>query len=196
MTNSQRSALIGSQRPTFQSLPVDRRGSAGQEAVELAALAGLELDDWQAWLLEEMLHVGSDARWSAFEVGLVVPRQNGKGGIIEAVVLYVLFVLGAEFIVWSAHEYKTAERGFRRLEALVRGVPHLASRVEAVREANGEQRGHPGRTQGQAGDLVLQRGSPDFNQRHFKKNKEKKRNETNRKKQLFTKENGRQAQMK
>ena len=37
----------------------------------------------------------ADGNWSAFEVGVNVPRQNGKGGIIEARELAGLFLLGS-----------------------------------------------------------------------------------------------------
>lgn len=71
----QTSVRVGSQRPAFLTLPADRRGSVGQEAIELARLAGLQLDDWQQWLMVESLQVGSTGRWSAFEVGVILPRQ-------------------------------------------------------------------------------------------------------------------------
>jgi predicted amidohydrolase YtcJ len=56
------------------------------EAVELAASAGLVLDDWQQHVLVSALGERPDAlgTWAAFEVGLVVPRQCGKGGVLEA----------------------------------------------------------------------------------------------------------------
>ena len=137
--SSRSDVRIGSQRPTFQSLPADRRGSAGQEAVELAALAGLELDDWQAWLLEEMLQVGSDARWSAFEVGLVVPRQNGKGGLLEARQLFGLFLGGERLAVHTAHEFKTCYEHFLRIVSLVENTPELMSKVDRIRTGAGDQ---------------------------------------------------------
>jgi hypothetical protein len=76
-------ALVGRQTPRVCSVP-PYVSSAGREAVELAALAGLELDEWQAFVLEHALGERADGRWAAFEVGVLVPRQNGKGGILEA----------------------------------------------------------------------------------------------------------------
>ncbi|TDD80915.1 hypothetical protein [Actinomadura rubrisoli] len=61
--------------------------SAGQECIDLAAKAGLCLDPWQRWVLDRALDEQGDGRWAAFEVGLLVPRQNGKSAIFEARVL-------------------------------------------------------------------------------------------------------------
>ena len=52
--------------------------SAGDEAVALARMAGLELDEWQQAVLRASLGEKPDGKWSAFEVGLCVARQNGK----------------------------------------------------------------------------------------------------------------------
>lgn len=85
-----------------------RDSSAGAEAVDLAATAGLILDDWQVLALEEAC--GERAgRWSAFEVGVVAPRQNGKGSILEARALAGLFLFDERLIIWSAHEFKALD---------------------------------------------------------------------------------------
>lgn len=80
--------------------------SAGHEAVDLAASAGLILDPWQAFVLEHALGERGDGQWAAFEVGLVVPRQNGKGSVLEARELAGLFLFGEELILHSAHEFQ------------------------------------------------------------------------------------------
>jgi phage terminase large subunit-like protein len=98
------------------------------------------LDEWQALVVEHGLGEKADGRWAASEVALWVPRQNGKGGVIEAVVLAHLFLFGAKLVVWSAHEYRTAQQGFQRLKALVQDSPHLMKRVRRIYEGSGEQR--------------------------------------------------------
>ena len=94
----------------------------GPEAIELAAIAGLVLDPWQADALTTMLGVKPDGRWSCFEYCEWVSRQNGKGGILEARALAGLFLLGEELIMWSAHEYKTAMEAYRRVKRLIRAL--------------------------------------------------------------------------
>lgn len=120
-------------------LPDDRRGSAGQEAVELAELAGLHLDEWQAWVLEHALSEQSDGRWSAFEVVVIVPRQNGKGSILEARQLTGLFLLGERLQVHTAHEFKTCFEHFLRVVTLVESTPDLDRQVLRIRRGAGEQ---------------------------------------------------------
>ncbi|MFF4847994.1 terminase [Streptomyces sp. NPDC001194] len=128
----------GAQRPRLHIAP-PFLSSSGQEAVELAALAGLQLDPWQQHILDLGLGERADGRWSAFEVAVNVPRQNGKGAIIEARELAGLFLLGEELILHSAHEFKTAIEAFRRVTALVTNSDYLRRRVARVRRTTGEE---------------------------------------------------------
>jgi hypothetical protein len=112
-----------------------RDASAGSEAVELAASAGLILDDWQALALEEACGE-RDGKWAAFEVGVVAPRQNGKGSILEARVLAGLFLFGERLIIWSAHEFKTAKEAYLRVRNLVENAPHLHALVSKYYQSN------------------------------------------------------------
>jgi hypothetical protein len=74
-----RGRLLGDQRPRIESVP-PRLSSAGLEAVELAASAGIDLDPWQAHVLEQSLGERRDGKWAAFEVGLIVSRQLKRQG--------------------------------------------------------------------------------------------------------------------
>ncbi len=139
--------LLGEQRPAHLSLP-PRVSSAGQEAVELAASAGLFLDPWQQLVLDGALSERSDGQWAAFEVGLVVARQNGKNAILEARELAGLFLFGEELILHSAHEFKSGQEGFLRIRALIEGSAALSRRVSKVRTSHGDEgiELHPPRT--------------------------------------------------
>lgn len=125
-------------RPRLWSAP-DGVGSAGAEAVDLARTAGLHLDAWQAFVLEHALRERADGQWAAFEVGLVVPRQNGKGGILEGRELAGLFLLGERLIIHSAHQFDTSLEAFRRLLQLIEETPELEARVQRVSKAHGEE---------------------------------------------------------
>ncbi|MFI6347263.1 terminase [Streptomyces sp. NPDC050560] len=131
--------LVGVQTPRLATAPADWLSSSGQEAVELAALAGLHLDPWQQHVLDVGLRERADGNWSAFEVAVNVPRQNGKGGIIEARELAGLFLLGERLILHSAHEFKTSIVAFKRIEQLIMGCPDLRKRVLRVRRTTGEE---------------------------------------------------------
>ncbi len=130
---------LGHQAPRITTVPATRLSSSGQEAIELAALAGLNLDPWQQHVLDLGLSEREDGRWAAFEVAVNVPRQNGKGGIIEARQLAGLFLLGEKLILHSAHEFKTSIVAFKRIEQLIMGCPDLRKRVLRVRRTTGEE---------------------------------------------------------
>lgn len=110
-------------RPPFSSCEL------GREAVELAAMGGLVLDPWQALALEVGLSEDADGQWAAFEVGLIVARQNGKDSIFEALQLAKLLLCDDELIIHSAHEFKTAKEAFRRLTVLIDTSQDLRARV-------------------------------------------------------------------
>lgn len=112
---------------------------AGISAIQLAASAGLILDPWQQLCLILGLAEDERLRWAAFTVALVVARQNGKGSILEALELYWLFLRGERLIGHSAHEYKTAMEGFRRVLWLIDSNDWLRKRVKKVINTNGEE---------------------------------------------------------
>ncbi len=138
MTLSPPAALIGCQEPRVASLP-PFRSSAGEDAVDLAASVGLFLDPWQRFVLHHALGERDDTKWSAREVALIVPRQNGKGSILEARELYGLFLGGERLILHSAHEFKTAQEAFLRVRALIDGSDYLSKQVARVRTSHGEE---------------------------------------------------------
>ena len=118
--------------PRISYLPAGN-SDLGKRAVDLAFDAGLELDDWQAFCLEESLRVRRDGRWSSFEFGSCVPRQNGKGGIIEARLLAALYLTKSKLSIYSAHNFDTSLEHFRRLEWLIAETPRLAKELKVNR---------------------------------------------------------------
>jgi hypothetical protein len=115
------------------------RTSAGAEAIELAEVAGLTCDPWQCDVLVDSLGETGKGAWAAFEVAVVVGRQNGKGSILEARVLAGLNLFDEKLILWSAHETKTAFEAFRRVEELFTNVDALRRQVKKVSHANGDE---------------------------------------------------------
>lgn len=113
--------------------------SSGLEAIELAASAGLVLDPWEQLVIQLGLGETAAGRWAAFQVGLLVSRQNGKGSILEALELFWLFGTGERLIGHSAHEYRTAMEAFRRVLALVENTDYLRKKVKRVMQSTGEE---------------------------------------------------------
>lgn len=158
--------LIGHQRPRVLALPSwgtnllqdvkedgppPELGSLGREIIDLAEMAGLTLDPWQAWFME-CAHVPNydkpfynpytdrtEYKWSAFEVGLMVSRQNGKGSCLEARELAGLFIFGERLIIHSAHQFDTSLEAFERVLQLIENTPDLDREVAQVSRSHGKE---------------------------------------------------------
>lgn len=134
--------LMGAQHPRFNTGP-SYDSTPGKEAVELCAMAGLHLYPWQALALTDSLgenKTPAGKKWAAFEVGLIVPRQNGKGSVLEARELFGLFLEPREkLILHSAHEFKTASEAFLRVKQLIDSSDWLTRKVARMRTSHGEE---------------------------------------------------------
>ncbi len=125
--------------PRYHLVPPSR-GSLADDVFEMADLVGFELLDWQKLVIEGACGVNHEGKWAAKRVGVNVPRQNGKGGILEVIQLTSLFtwlplykdkwpVKGERLVIHSAHEYVTSEKHFDRIWSLVENTPDLLKRV-------------------------------------------------------------------
>lgn len=112
-------------------MPVDGVDlSAGEVACDLMAAVGKPLDEWQRYVVKRARALRADGRFAAFEVGVNVPRQNGKNVIVEAVELDGLYMdPDCRVITHSAHLFSTARKAFRELESIIRSSPDLFYRV-------------------------------------------------------------------
>ena len=138
MTNSPASVVRGVQRPRVELVPTAAYTDLGDDAVALCAAVGLSLDPWQEHVVRGMLGERLDRRFSAPQVGVVVPRQQGKGVILEARALAGLFLLEERYIIWTAHELKTAQAAFLRLRGWIDGSPELSAMVRQMYTGNTE----------------------------------------------------------
>jgi hypothetical protein len=124
--------------PRVRSVP-EYSQSSGDDAIELAASAGLILDEWQKLAVRDILAENAAGNWLTFESGLLVPRQNGKGAILEAIEIADMFLFGARLVIHTAHEFKTAQEAFRRVLFLVENTDFLRKRVDRVRTSHGDE---------------------------------------------------------
>lgn len=113
--------------------------ASGDEAIALAASAGLDLDPWQCHALRAALGERDDGQWAAYEVGLIVSRQNGKGAVLTARELAGMFLFGERLILHSAHEFDTSLEAFYRIVELIEATPALRKRVKKISEAHGKE---------------------------------------------------------
>lgn len=98
-----------------------------------------KFDDWQMEVLEGLSGVEKDGKWSAFEGGMCIPRQNGKDAILEALELTGLFAWDERLIIHSAHEFATSQEHFRRLLYVIEEVPDFDKQVKRVTRSHGEE---------------------------------------------------------
>ena len=121
-------------RITYVPSADPRRGRA---AAGLAGAAGVELDGWQRAALD----AGCDRRggkWSAFEVALVVPRQNGKSVVLIIRALAGILLFHEKLVIFSGHEWRSVCEVFAETLDLVEGSP-LKRYVARVRRTGGEE---------------------------------------------------------
>ena len=111
----------------------------GDEVGDLATLAGLPPDPEQQLLLDATFAMDIHGRHSAFEVCIICSRQNLKTGFFKMVALGKAFILDRKLIVWSAHEFSTAQEAFRDLTQMIESCPSLDRRVSRITYGNGEE---------------------------------------------------------
>jgi hypothetical protein len=121
----------GSETPRIWTYPPSV-GSAGDDIADFCAANGLVLDPWQRLALRTAMGERADGRWAAGEVGITVPRQNGKGSILEAREIGGLFLLGERSILHTAQQFRTCTDAFKRVKMVIDGSPDLSRRVRKV----------------------------------------------------------------
>ncbi len=128
----------GNQTPRFRLVP-KAKVSLGDQCIQFAARCGLDLDPWQQDVLRGAMGRAPGGRWAARNVGLLVPRQNGKGVILEARELFGMFVLNEPLIIHSAHRFDSSQEHFGRVLARLDDNPDLKKHVASVFTANGKE---------------------------------------------------------
>ena len=97
--------------PAFLSIPDGRRGTLGPDVVDFTTSIGHPVDAEQAADIDAFASLGPDGNYLASEVCKIEGRQNGKTDrTLLPMTLYDFFVLGAQFIDWTAHLMKTARK--------------------------------------------------------------------------------------
>lgn len=127
-------------------MPETIAGTLGPRACALVEAAGLNLDPWQRHLLGHAFDVDAAGHSAATEVGFLVSRQNGKGEVLLAYQLAHLLGFPRpdgrpKLVVHSAHETKTSDEAFQRIQGVFDRSPALAKRLapNGIRVANGQQ---------------------------------------------------------
>lgn len=121
-------------------LPEWTTRDSGRDALRLAEASGIDLIPWQEAsvvdICAERAAFDAQLQWAATAAGLIVPRQNGKGGVLETIALAGVVLFGEQRILWTAHQDKTVEDAHARMEEIFDSSPALRKRLA------------PGRTNG------------------------------------------------
>lgn len=119
-------SACGSRTPTLHRPPADAVDFSIAEDV-LAWLNAIDFNlfGWQRDVLRSSLAMDEQGKWAAYEVSLVVPRQNGKNEVLAALELASVGLLRNRLVVHSAHESATAQKHFQRLQEIAERNPEV-----------------------------------------------------------------------
>lgn len=104
---------MGSQEPSVRIAP-DYIDSDGMDAEDILAVGGMQLDPWQADVLDDWMGRSPAGKWASPTCGGSVPRQNGKSLLVQgrAAAGMILF---NEQVIYTAHLQKTATETFEEM---------------------------------------------------------------------------------
>ncbi len=125
-------------RPDFHTAPEYTR-TLGPEVAELCDAIGFAPYPEQRILLDDLFALDAYGHSAAFEVAVVVARQQMKTGFLKQAALGWLFVTDQPLVIWSAHEFGTAQEAFRDMHALIAGSDVLSRRVKKITTGNGDE---------------------------------------------------------
>jgi hypothetical protein len=117
-----------------------RVGSYGEGAAQLMEVAGRPLDAEQKLAVDAILSFREGGRWAALESVVIEARQNGKtGGVLLPVVLWDLFMMPPDRIVWTAHLFKTSRDAFNDVIQMIEASSTLSKRVKSITLGKGTE---------------------------------------------------------
>lgn len=129
------SALV---EPAYCNVP-PACNTLGDEVAELAGLAGFPPDPEQRMALDHLFAMKRDGRVAAMEFAVICSRQNMKTGLFKQAALGWLFVTEEQLVVWSAHEFSTAQEAFRDMATLIESCSLLDRKVKQIHRGNGDE---------------------------------------------------------
>jgi len=125
-------------RPAYMSHP-PFEDTLGPEVADLGVEANFAPDPEQRLGLDLIFALGRSGRSVAFETAVICSRQNLKTGLFKLAALGWLFLTDQRLVVWSAHEFRTAQEAFRDMIELIEGSPYLDRRVANIYRGNGDE---------------------------------------------------------
>jgi hypothetical protein len=136
--------LKGRQEPEFESR-FDGDESEGDRCAKYGGRIGLRCMPWEWRTLRGILSLQppdewGDRLWTHRDVAIECTRQQGKTLLIVLLILFHVFVLKTQRIVYTAQRWSTALDVFNRVWAVIDRVPSLKRRL-AEKPTTGGNRG-------------------------------------------------------
>jgi hypothetical protein len=110
--------------------------------VRLAEIAGLDLTEGEAGVLNRMCAQSEDGRWYERELRFNAPDSGGESSarrILAARALAGLFLYRERTIVWLSPTPRFAASALQLMSTLVRAESNLSAQVKRVSAASGDQ---------------------------------------------------------
>jgi hypothetical protein len=112
----------------------------GTDAVDVAAIGGIDLDPWQRQYLHDQLGMDDDGLWTASVGEIELSRRNGKTVALHVVVLVFVFLLRARSVVWTTHRGDAALKAFKEMQDLILSTPDFRRELaKPPRQTNGQE---------------------------------------------------------
>jgi phage terminase large subunit-like protein len=128
---------LGCQFPTNYWMPDHVADKRADMAVKFLHTVGFHLDEWEELVFRDLLGQNEAKKWAALEAVLLVPRQNGKTAVIEALEIVHLFLFRTKLIIHTAHLFDTAKESYLRMCEIIENCPALDKYVRDKPSGNG-----------------------------------------------------------
>lgn len=138
MTSDHGQVLLGYQEPRLSTALAEEPESLLPQLEAFAKLLGEELMPWQKLVLQDATQLNESGKFVKRQVGLLLPRQQGKTFTARLRVLFGLFELGETWIS-MAQNRRLALDQLNAGANLAKAVPELANRIVQHRQSNGDE---------------------------------------------------------
>lgn len=135
-TSSRAGRLLGSQEPSARIAP-RYKTTDGLDAARVLRAGEINLDPWQADVLDDWMARNASGRWASTTCGGSVPRQNGKTLLLQGRGSAGM-ILFNEQVIYTAHLQKTATETFEEI-AMFFETPKLKKYVKDIKTALGRE---------------------------------------------------------
>jgi len=137
-------AVVGHIEPRIYTPPLREltpETSAGFSVISFGEhVLGVELLDWQKWLLIHALELRPGGGFRFRTVLALVARQNGKSYLLKVLALWFMYILQVALILGTAQNLSVSESLWSDAVDLVQSSPTLAPTIEKIQQQNGGKR--------------------------------------------------------